>query len=125
MALGFKLQMPKGPAMNRAAMGLSLVVGSLCWWLSSAILLVQKGEFYFILNMMTVFAFFVGLAFFVPRAHGASRPNQHSLPGLILVWAGLILGLAHSLALMFSESWPARLIEIYARLGLHGSPPAA
>ena len=136
MALGFKLQIPKGPAMNRPAFGIALVVGSLFWWLSSAILLAYEGKFYFILNMLTVAAFFVGIAFFFPNSPDATRPSldvqqpfdatrpiQHSLPGLILVWAGIILGFAHSLALMFTAYWPARLLEFYAALGLHGAPP--
>jgi hypothetical protein len=122
MALGFKLQIPKGPGMNRSAFGMALVVGSFFWWLSGAILLAYEGKFYFIQNMLTVLAFFVGIAFLFPNSPDATRPNQHSLPGLILVWAGFILGFAHSLALMFTAYWPARLLEFYAALGLHGAP---
>ena len=125
MVLGFKLQVPKGAAMNRPAFGTALVVGSLFWWLSSAILLAHEGKFYFALNMLTVLAFFVGIAFFVPQSPDATRPNQHSLPGNILIWAGLVLGFAHALALLFTAYRPARLLEFYAALGLHGVPPPA
>lgn len=123
IALGFKLQIPKGPAMNRPAFGIAIVAGSLCWWFSSAILLASEGKFYFILNMLTVLAFFVGLAFFFPQPSKATHPNQHSVPGTILVWLGLILGLVHSLALMFIATWPARLLQFYAALGIHEIHP--
>ena len=122
MALGFKLQIPKGQAMNRPAFGIALLVGSLFWWLSSAILLAHEGKFYFILNMLTVLVFFLGVAFFFPQPSHATHPNQHSMPGTILVWLGIILGLGHSLALMFTTTWPARLLEFYAALGLHAAP---
>jgi hypothetical protein len=124
MALGFKFQVPRGTEMNRPAFGITLVTGSLFWWLSSAILLVYEGQFYFILNIITVVAFFSGLAFFFPLPDGATRLNEHGLPGNILIWTGLILGLAHSLALMFTAAWPARLLEWYASLGLHAPPPS-
>lgn len=123
MALGFKCQIPRGPAMNRPVFGIALLVGSLCWWASSAILLVQEEKFYFTLNMLTVVAFFCGLAFFIPQPRAALRPNQHSVAGAILVGMGLILGLAHSLALMFTQTWPALLLQFYAALGLHEIPP--
>ena len=123
MAFGFKLQIPKGPAMNRPALGIALVGGALFWWLSSAVLLAHHGKFYFILNMLTVIALFVGFAFFFPQPSTATRPNEHSVPGTILVWLGIILGLVHSLALMFTAAWPAWLLRFYAALGLHGAPP--
>ncbi|WP_038169032.1 hypothetical protein [Verrucomicrobium sp. BvORR106] len=125
IALGFKFQVSKGPAMNRPAFGAFLVLGSLCWWLSTAILLVYEGKFYFIINVLTVLTFFMGLASFIPLPEGAARTNLHRLPGLILVWLGLILGFAHALALTLADTWPARLLEFYAKLGLHSTPPPA
>ncbi|SKB00358.1 hypothetical protein SAMN02745166_03127 [Prosthecobacter debontii] len=122
MVLGFKLQIPKGPAMNRPAFGALLVVGALFWWLSSAILLAYEGKFYFILNMLTVLILFVGLAFFFPRPPDATRVNQHGIGGNIMVWLGLILGFAHSFALAFTSAWPTRLIQFYNALGLHPVP---
>jgi hypothetical protein len=124
IALGFKLQVAKGPAMNRPAFGAFLVLSSLCWWLSTAILLVYEGKFYFIINVLTVLTFFMGLACFVPLPQ-ALRVTRHRLPGLILVWLGLILGFAHALALTLTDAWPARLVEFYAKLGLHSTPPPA
>lgn len=123
LALGFKFQVPRGPEMNRPVFGVIMVIASLFWWLSSAILLVHEGQFYFILNIVIVVAFFTGLAFFFPLPDGATRLNEHSLPGNILIWTGFILGLAHSLALMFTTAWPARLLEWYASLGLHAPAP--
>jgi hypothetical protein len=122
MALGFKVQIPRGRAMNRPALGIALVAGSLFWWLSTAILLAYEGKFNFILNMLTVLTFFVGLAFFFPQPSTATRANQHNVAGTILVWLGFILGLLHPLALIYSATWPARLLQLYAALGLHAAP---
>lgn len=121
--LGYKLIKPKGPGTNRPAFGLTLIVGSFFWWLSTAMLLVYEGKYYMAFNALTVIAFFTGVAFFFPPPPHATRANQHSVPGHILIWVGVILGFAHSLALLFIPEWSARLIAFYAVLGLHGAPP--
>ena len=118
MAFGWKSQAPRGLGMNRPVFGLSLVVGSIFWWVSNAILLSTEGKFYFSFNLLTVVAFFVGLAFLVPSPPGATRINQHRLLGHIFVWTGIILGLGHSLALTFTPEWSATLQVFHARFGL-------
>lgn len=119
IALGMKLQLPKGPAMNRPAFGLFLVAGAVCWWISGAILLTYQGKFYFMLSLLTILTFFLGLANFVPPPRGATRPNQFRPLGNILIALGFILGLSHSLALMFTTVWPAHLLQFHDSLGLH------
>lgn len=118
MAFGWKTQVSRGLDMNRPAFGFSLIVGSLFWWVCNAILLSTEGKFYFSFNLLTVVAFFVGLAFLVPLPPGATRINQHRLLGHILLWTGIMLGLAHSLALTFSPEWSAALQAFHARFGL-------
>ncbi len=93
MALGFRMQMPRGIKMNRAAFGCSLIVGSVFCWLSTAMLLAREGEFYFILNMLTVLTFFAGLAFFFPQPPNATRPNQLNKAATMLVWLGIVAAL--------------------------------
>ena len=111
-ALGFKMQIPKGPAMNRVALGSSFVIGSLLCWLSTAMLLVSEHRYYFALNWMTVFYFFLGICFLFPK----------SLAKLALhfIWIGLLLGFVHAFAVGCTEYWPTKLLEFYAALGLHG-----
>jgi hypothetical protein len=120
IALTFKIQLPKGQTMSRPILGLALIVGSLLWWASSAMLLAGEGKFFVLLNAIVVATFFIGLAFFFPQPPGSTQTNQHSLPASILIWMGLILGVTHVLALLFTEFWPATLIEFYTSIGLHG-----
>ena len=69
--------------------------------------------------MVVVVAFFVGIALFIPPPAGAVRLDQHRLSAHILMGIGVILGLAHCLALTFTSWWPTRLHEFYTSLGLH------
>ena len=115
-ALGFKLQIPKGAAMNRLALGSSFVLGALLWWLATAMLLVSEHKYYFALNWATVFYFFMGLAFLTPKPLAKL--------GLNFIWIGLLLGFAHAYAVGCTAYWPARLLEFYAQMGLHGAPTA-
>jgi hypothetical protein len=120
IALAAKIQIPKGLAMNRPVFGLALIAGALLWWLSSALLLAGEGKFFLLLNAILVVVFFSGLAFLFPQPPGSTQINQHSRPATILIWAGLILGLAHTLALLLTESWPERLLEFYTSIGIRG-----
>jgi len=124
LLLAGKWQIPKGPEMNRPLLGAGIIATSLLWWLSSAILLVQQEKFYFILNILTVVLFFTGLAYFLPKPHEGAVANEHSLPAQVLIWTGMTLGCAHSLALMFTTEWPAMLLDFYVKLGIPtGTPP--
>jgi len=112
-ALGFKLQIPKGQAMNRPALGASLMAGSLLCWLSTAMLLVAEHKCYFALDWMTVLYFFLGVCFLFPKSQAKFALN--------LVWIGFVLGLAHAIAVGCTAYWPGRLLEFYASLGLRGA----
>lgn len=120
MASAVRLQIPKGVAMNRPIFGGALIVGALFWWLSGAALLVYEGKFYFMFSLITVLAFFVGLAFLVPMPAAATRLNQHRFLGSVLVWLGLVLGICHPLALKLTAAWPEGLLKFYAAFGLTG-----
>ena len=119
IALGYRMQIPKGMAMNRRLFGLALILGALCFAFANAAVLVFDHGHYLIFNVLTVFVFFAGLAFQCPARPGATTPREHSLPGNLLLWAGLILGIAHSIALTSSPAWRTALLAFYARLGLH------
>ncbi len=121
MAIGIKLHIPRGLVMNRLAMSGALVVGSLFFWLSNAMLLAYEGRFYFIFNVITVVAFFLGLALLFPAPPHATRINQHCFMAHLLIWTGLILGIAHSIALASSSTWPTLLLDFCSNLGLDGA----
>lgn len=116
-AIGFLWQVRKG--MNRPLLGICMIAGALCFWWSTALMLVRSGEFYIALNLLMFVIFFGGVAFFFPLPAGAERFNQHGLAANIVVWTGAALGLAHVFGLWLTEEWPRWLIECYQRWGIH------
>ena len=113
-----KFHQHKGNTTNRWAFGLALLSAALLWELAHAMKIVSTGKFYFMANALTVLIFFMGVACLLPPPAGATRFNQHRLTGHILIWSGMALGLAHSLALANLPGWADRVIEFYGMLGL-------
>ena len=118
LAIVCKWQIPKGPAMNRPILGIALLTGSVCFGLANALRHIQEGRIQLILSMLSVWMFFFGLALILPPPFVGAPANQHSIWGKLLIWIGLPLGIAHPLALLFTEKWPALLLQFYAALGL-------
>lgn len=118
VGIGSKTQIPKGAAMNRSALGLSLVAGSLCWGIACAMQLVYDGKISFSFNFVSVALFFIGTAFFFRAPFGATRINQHGPLASAFIWAGIVLGLAHAFALVLYPPWQHTLLELFASLGL-------
>ncbi len=113
-------EVPKGAAMNRQLFGSALIAGGLLWWVSTAILLTQHQGSFFLLNLFPLPILFVGIAYFFPTDH--ARPNHASALATMFARIGVSLGFAHSLALSFTQWWPAHLIQFYSSLGFHGTP---
>jgi len=108
----------EGTATSRRLMGASFMVCGLFCWLGTAILLVYEHKFYFFFNIITVFIFVGGAAvcLFAPSGNAASV-KEIGVPAIVFVVVGMTLGLCHSLALGFTESWPKILLRFYASLG--------
>jgi len=125
MGAGFLIlsaKIPVSPERRRPVVGIGFISCGLCFWVSSALLLVLGREYYLSVNVLMVVMPFAGLALFIPAPAGSMRIDQHRLPANILIILGAILGAAHGCALEFSTEWPARLLAFYAHLGLHATP---
>ncbi|QJE98303.1 hypothetical protein [Luteolibacter luteus] len=116
--IGFKMQIPKGMAMNRPALGASLITCSLFWIVACALQLVSGAKISFAFNFLSIVLFFVGIAFFFKAPLGASRINQHGPLGTAFIWAGVVFGLVHGGALLFHPPWQEAVLRICASFGL-------
>ena len=118
VAVVFPAQIKKGAAMNRPALGTTLILAAICWWIAGGMHLLSTERVFFSLHFVPIVALLTGVAFFLQAPLGATRLNQHSRHGTLLIWAGVVLGLANGFALIFMPAWLGKMTAIYVGLGL-------
>jgi hypothetical protein len=118
LAVIFPAQLKKGAAMNRQSLGIALILAAICWWVAAGMHLLSAGRVFFSLHFIPIVALLTGIAFFFRAPLGATRLNQHGRAATLMIWAGVVLGLANGFALIFMPAWLDRVTGIYLLLGL-------
>jgi hypothetical protein len=116
LIMAMRHELPRGEGMNRQRYGLAMIFAAIFIAAANALLLSMERKFYVVLEFSTIFVFFMGLAYLLSPPRGQGGPKAHGVAAHIIMGVGVLLGLAHVVALKATVEWPVRLITFYRAL---------